>query len=298
VEHGLRPETKPSRAEAQRSENYNPLSYPASPRLCARHDSSGFRDSAVTISAKRTQFARPGPGSSKSEARNPKQIQMANDTNGGKQRDRGRTCKTNPISPGRRRWTEKTVRNEPNFAPPNAADGGNAQNKPELGRTGVFGQWQSCRPWPGRRVKRAKRTQFARPGPGRMPEAECAKRSQFGSRARKWARGGRPRGPAGGRLCKTNPISAAPGGCRRSNAQNEAKPGETGVCGQRPPCGPLPGRGVKRAKRTQFLDCGLGLGIERDVGRACRAAALRAEATYEEAKRAKRTQFARRGQAL
>jgi hypothetical protein len=30
-------------------------------------------------------FARPGPGSSKSEARNPKQIRIANDTNGGKQ---------------------------------------------------------------------------------------------------------------------------------------------------------------------------------------------------------------------
>jgi hypothetical protein len=36
------------------------------------------------LRAKRTQFARPGPGSLKSEARNPKQIQMANDTNAGK----------------------------------------------------------------------------------------------------------------------------------------------------------------------------------------------------------------------
>jgi hypothetical protein len=61
------------------------------------------------------------------------------------------------------------------------------------------------------------------------------------------------RGPAGSETCKTNPIW--PG--RVANAQNKAKLGPHGVVRQRLPCRPGLGRGVKRAKRTQFLDCGL-----------------------------------------
>jgi hypothetical protein len=61
------------------------------------------------------------------------------------------------------------------------------RNEAKLGGTGVCGQRpSSCGAWPGRRVKRAKRTQFgprarewARAG-GRSPRSEddCAKRSQ------------------------------------------------------------------------------------------------------------------------
>jgi hypothetical protein len=76
------------------------------------------------------------------------------------------------------------------------------------------------------------------------------------------------------RLCETNPFWAG----RRGNAQNEpnfarparpteeivqnkAKLGGTGVCGQRRSAGgPWLGRGVKRAKRTQFCPTRAGAG--------------------------------------
>jgi hypothetical protein len=67
--------------------------------------------------------------------------------------------------------------------------------------------------------------------------------------------------------------------------QNEPKLGETGACRQRLRCRLWLGWGVKRAKRTQFPDCGLWIadcGLK-DVGRG--------RPTHEEAKRAKRTQF-------
>jgi hypothetical protein len=79
--------------------------------------------------------------------------------------------KTNPISPRRKRLTEEIL-----------------QNEAKLGKTGGCGQRELLRgAWLGRGVKRAKRTQF-RPS------------------AREWARAGGPRCPAGGRLCKTEPI--------------------------------------------------------------------------------------------
>jgi hypothetical protein len=58
--------------------------------------------------------------------------------------------------------------------------------------------------------------------------------------------------------CKTNPISPRRKRLTEGIVQNEAKLGETGVCGQRPlSCGAWLGRRVKCAVRTQFLDCGL-----------------------------------------
>jgi hypothetical protein len=67
---------------------------------------------------------------------------------------------------------------------------------------------------------------------GTLPECDCAKRSQFGPRARKWARArgaavpgrrvivqneanfSRPGAVAGGEMCKTNPISPSAGRSR------------------------------------------------------------------------------------
>jgi hypothetical protein len=88
--------------------------------------------------------------------------------------------------------------------------------------------------------------------------------------------------------CETNPIWPGRKPVPKENVRNEAKLGATGVCGQRlSSCGACPGRGVKRAKRSQFLDCGLL--IKRRVGRG--------RPTYEEPKRAERSQFARPGPA-
>jgi hypothetical protein len=125
---------------------------------------------------------------------------------------------------GRLPW--RSVRNEANFGRPGRVTEESVQNEAKLGGTGVLGQRVPYGPWPGRGVRRAKRTQFAdcglkdvawgRPTPDQVggrpyEEAKRAKRTQFGPRARKWARVGRARGPAGGRLCETNPISAARG---------------------------------------------------------------------------------------
>jgi hypothetical protein len=144
--------------------------------------------------------------------------------------------KTNPIWPCRGRLTEEIVRNEA-----------------KLRWTGVYGQRQlSCGPWLGRGVKRAKRTQFRGPeahdcelvtadwrtpavgvqagqspvlpnipsshppSPQPRPERKRAKRTQFGP----------------GRRRLTDEI-----------VQNEAKRGETGVCGKRQlSCGAWLGR--------------------------------------------------------
>jgi hypothetical protein len=115
-------------------------------------------------------------------------------------RPRSEMCKTNPISPGRRRVTEGIV-----------------QNEAKLGVTGVCGQrqvWRGARL--GRGVECAERTQFPPAGGnwprklcetnpiwgrrGRVPEAKCAKRTQFG--------------PAGRQMRKTNPISTSEGRSR------------------------------------------------------------------------------------
>jgi hypothetical protein len=68
----------------------------------------------------------------------------------------GKMYKTNPISPRRRRLTEKFVRNEA-----------------KLGWTGVYRQRQQLRgPWLGRGVKYAERSQFGDRGP-RLQIADC-----------------------------------------------------------------------------------------------------------------------------
>jgi hypothetical protein len=57
----------------------------------------------------------------------------------------------------------------------------------------------------------------------------------------------------GVKACETNPISPGRRGLAEENVQNEAKLGWTGVYGKRGlSCGARLGRGVKRAKRSQF----------------------------------------------
>jgi hypothetical protein len=78
---------------------------------------------------------------------------------------------------------------------------------------------------------------------------KSAEQSQFSE--------GRP--ASRGRSCETNPICAGGERLTEEVVQNEAKPGETGVCGQRQLWyGARLGRGVKRAKRTQFRPPGGG----------------------------------------
>jgi hypothetical protein len=98
--------------------------------------------------AKQTQSARPGPGSSKSEARNPKQIPMANDTNGGRQVK----CEgLGPLNFGD--WSLFRISRFVLRVWPLGAGGGrrrqNVQNEPN----------------------------FARPGP--VPDGKCAKRTKI-----------------------------------------------------------------------------------------------------------------------
>jgi hypothetical protein len=59
------------------------------------------------------------------------------------------------------------------------------------------------------------------------------------------------------RSCETNPILPHARRLTEEIVQNEAKLRGTGVCGQSQlPCWACPGRGVKRAKRTQFRPVG------------------------------------------
>jgi hypothetical protein len=167
----------------------------------------GLRASVVTICAKQTQFARPGPGNSKSEARNPKQIQIANDTSEGKQvRCEGlgplnfghwslfRPCSGRGSFPRKREssfvlriWplgahTGSEMRKTNPIWPDGHAEGGekrltaslqtgNVQNKAKHREAGVCGQRQLCEPWLGREMKRAKQTQFAKGHNERKPSS-------------------------------------------------------------------------------------------------------------------------------
>jgi hypothetical protein len=130
----------------------------------------------------------------------------------------------------------------------------NAQNKPNpADRRRVSGGGRPTRKEP----KRAEQSQF-RAARGRLP----------------W------------RSVRNEPNLARLGRVTEESVQNEAKLGGTGVLGQRVPYGPWPGRGVKHAKRTQFADCGL-----KDVARGRPTPDQVGGRPYEEAKRAKRTQF-------
>jgi hypothetical protein len=128
-------------------------------------------------------------------------------------------------------------------------------------------------------------------GRGRMAEAKCAKRTQFGRRARKWARGGRPRCSAGGRLCKTNPISCTRGRtpeakcakrtqfpCRGRWWAQPTLPRERGPCGgDLCKTNPIQSRsrtpdGGNCAKRTQFGPAGHGV-----PGRGCQVRSFKCQ---------------------
>jgi hypothetical protein len=110
--------------------------------------------------------------------------------------------------------------NEPNFSRPGRLPEEIVQNKAKLGERGVYRQMVSYGPWLGRRVKRAKRTQFRRVGRGGVPiiplfhhsnpmaivrnepnfaprpEGKCAKQTQFPPPGGRWRR----------KSCETNPI--------------------------------------------------------------------------------------------
>jgi hypothetical protein len=163
----------------------------------------------------------------------------------------GQSCKTNPIWPGRRCWTERTVRNEPNLAPRLRAEHAgrgerrrsNAQNEPNLAppRAGDGGH---C----------AKRTQFRPVGAG-VGGQMCKTKPNLGEMGC-LGKGGYPRcastehrnarnepnlGPRGRRL-----RLADAGGRRRQSAQNEPN---LAIVRRRP------GRlllEAECAKRTQF----------------------------------------------
>jgi hypothetical protein len=155
----------------------------------------------------------------------------------------GEMRKTNPISPGRR----VNVQNEPNFGQRRKMSGGDAQPPIRSGagstkRRNVQNEPNSARaPGNGRGPA----------GAGAPPESDCAKRTQFLYCGLRIVRN-EPNssiGDCGFRDAYGLPPSARCGPIVR----NEAKLGRTGVYGQgQSSCGAWLGRGVKRAKRTQF----------------------------------------------
>ncbi len=207
--------------------------------------------------------------------------------------DGGQMCKTNPIP--RFRISDCGLRiggrlpaGRPVWP---SAQGRLCETKPNLGGPGYLrdGTWGSLlrktnpilpvsrRP----EANRAKRTQFL-PGPtyppfqystipAFQPDADCAKRSQFREvpggtgPARRWMQGKCAKrsqfrrrrvwdGAAGawvaGRTCKTKPICTAP-------AAQTAHPSRIPTGGEDKRAKQSQFSGVKCAKRTQFLDCGL-----------------------------------------
>jgi hypothetical protein len=180
-------------------------------------------------------------------------------------------CKTNPIPQlrigdfgfkdvGRGRPTRSTIAQGRLYEEPKRAEQTqfgprrrvNLQNKAKLRRTGVHGQWQSASwLWPGRGVKCAKRTQFARPGPGsskseaRNPKQIPRANDTYGGRQVK-CEGFGPLNFGDWSLFRISrfvlrvwPLGAG-GGCPRPNAPNEpnsARPGRV--------------RGTKCAKQSQ-----------------------------------------------
>jgi hypothetical protein len=135
------------------------------------------------------------------------------------------------------------VRNEPNFAPPRAAGGGNCAKRSQT--WGNWGMWaEAVSLWgvvrPGSKTCE---TNPISPTEGRRRRVNVQNKANLA----------RLRTRAGGEMRETNPISARRGRPTEGIVQNEAKLRATGVCGQRrSACGAWPGRGVKRAKRTQF----------------------------------------------
>ncbi len=98
------------------------------------------------------------------------------------------------------------------------------------------------RPAAGRRSWRVPRSPLAPPASG-LPPADCAKRTQFGRS------GGAPEG----KICKTNPIPATPGGTGPQGRRTRGQSCET------KPISPL-----------RIADRGLGTDLRRDAPAACR----------------------------
>jgi hypothetical protein len=114
---------------------------------------------------------------------------------------RAKPCETNPISATRGPAPEETVRNEA-----------------KLGRIGVCRQRPSCGVWLDRRLSAQNEPNFRhsrKMSGGDAQPTKRAKRTQFGPRARKWAR--------------TSRVARSG---RSAIVQNEPKLGGTGVCGQ------------------------------------------------------------------
>jgi hypothetical protein len=132
-------------------------------------------------------------------------------------------CKTNPIWPGRRRLIEEIVQNEPNFASPQAADGGSRAEQSQ-----TWGDW-------GMRAKAVVMWDVAR------PDSETRKTNPI------WP--GRRR--AGGQMCKTNPICPAGPGGTPSTLRPRA-PAESGCAKRTQFSENALRRHYKRAEQTQF----------------------------------------------
>jgi hypothetical protein len=139
--------------------------------------------------------------------------------------EESKRAKRTQFGPGRRRVPEANAQNEPNFARPGTAGGGNHAKRSQTWRDwGTWAKavlvWGVARPW-----SRTCETNPISPCCRRSPEAKCAKPSQFGPAAGVWqkelrktkpnlgglgcvgkgrSRVGRPSG--GSETCKTNPI--------------------------------------------------------------------------------------------
>jgi hypothetical protein len=160
----------------------------------------------------------------------------------------GRMPKTNPILPVGGRVTEEIV-----------------QNEAKLGEAGACGQSQlSCGAWLGRGAKRAKRTQFG-PAGGRTPETRRAKRTQF-RRVGRWVE---------------SPLFhysiIPPFQCDAGRAKRSQTWGNWGMRGKAVTVWGMARPGSETCKTNPISNTG-----GQEAGRACRAAALRAEATCEE----------------
>jgi hypothetical protein len=109
---------------------------------------------------------------------------------------------------GRRR---PNAQNEPNFARPQAADGGNCAKRSQT--WGSSGIWGTVGVWLRAGSECAKQSQtwvswdlWGTVGVWFTVGSECAKRSQFDYGARDWARQGRVSGLKAALSCKTKPI--------------------------------------------------------------------------------------------
>jgi hypothetical protein len=137
---------------------------------------------------------------------------------------RGETCKTNPILPRRRRVAEEIMQNEPNFTPPQAADGGNCAKRSQTWAD--WGMWVKVVVWGAARPG----SETCKTNPIWGPEAPRLRIGDCGLQRRRqgqqMAVSVQDTASLGVEWCKTNPI------WRRQGRAPEAK------CAKRTQFGP------------------------------------------------------------